>query len=144
MLSYYKGDYNQYTIRVEPIPSGSTHLGLTIQDMTTQEDYGLYFSPGQWSYSEYESYVSFSVDLDTTTFDEAPEGNEFRMRLYPAYFQSGSQVITQLDDVWRGSIAFFVSQSEDKPSYVNQIPLPVNGEYPFKSETSSNSFIILP
>jgi len=144
MLSYYKGDYNQYTIRVEPIPSGSTHLGLTIQDMTTQEDYGLYFSPGQWSYSEYESYVSFSVDLDITTFDEAPEGNEFRMRLYPAYFQSGSQVITQLDDVWRGSIAFFVSQSEDKPSYVNQIPLPVNGEYPFKSETSNNSFIILP
>lgn len=143
MLTYFKGGYNDYTIRVEPIPSGSTHLGLTIQDMTTQENYGLYFSPGQWSYSEYESFVSFSVDLDTTTFEEAPEGNEFRMTLYPAYFPSGSDTLTTLPEVWHGSIGFFVSQSEDKPSYVNQIPLPVNGIPPYKSEVSNNTFIIL-
>lgn len=144
MLTYFKGGYNDYTIRVEPIPSGSTHLGLTIQDMTTQQNYGAYFSPGQWSYSEYESFVSFSVDLDGTTFDEAPEGNEFRMYLFPAYFPSGSQVLTNLSPVWHGSIGFFVEQSENKPSYVNQIPLPVNGESPYKSNSSNNSFIILP
>jgi hypothetical protein len=145
MLTYFKGDYNDYCIRVQPIPSGSTHLSLEIQDMTTLRNYGLFFSPGQWSYSEYESFVSFSVDLDVTTFSEAPQGNEFRMTLYPAAFPSGSVILAPTSDyVWRGSIAFFVSQSEDKPNYVNQIPLPVNGEYPIDSHTSTNRYIIIP
>lgn len=144
MLTYFKGGNNDYTIRVEPIPSGSTHLGLTLQDMTTQKNYNVVFSPGEWSYSEYESFVSFSVDLDTTTEDEAPEGNEFRMTLFPGYYMSGSAVLTTYPRVWHGSIGFFVSQTEDKPSYVNQIPLPVEGENPYKSEVSNNTFIILP
>jgi hypothetical protein len=146
MLTYYKGDYNDYCVRVEPIPSSSTHLTIEIQDMTTQRNYGANFSPGQWSYSEYESFVSFSVDLDVTTFSEAPTGNEFRMVLYPQAFPSGSDVLQPTTDgpIWRGSIAFFASQSEDKPNYVNQIPLPENGEYPFKSNSTTNQYIILP
>lgn len=143
MLTYFKGTFNDYTIRVEPIPSGSTHLGLTLQDMTTQKNYSIIFSPGQWSYEPYESFVSFSVDLDTTTVDEAPEGNEFRMTLFPGYFMSGSSVITAYPRVWHGSIGFFVQQNEDKPAYTNQIPLPVDGENPYKSEVSNNTFIIL-
>ena len=143
MLTYFKGAFNDYTIRVEPIPSGSTHLGLTLQDMTTQKNYSIVFSPGQWSYSEYESFVSFSVDLDTTTVDEAPEGNEFRMTLFPGYYMSGSNVLTTYPRVWHGSIGFFLPQNEDKPAYTNQIPLPVEGENPYKSEVSNNTFIIL-
>jgi hypothetical protein len=143
MLTYFRGGYNDYTIRVEPIPSGSTHLGLTLQDMTTQENYGLYMSPGQWSYSEYESFVSFSVDLDTTTQGESLTGNELRMTLYPAYFPSGSETLLNLAEVWHGSIAFFEGQTEKKTEYVNQIPIPESGVPPYKSETSNNTFIIL-
>lgn len=144
MLTYFRGGYNDYTIRVESLPTQSTHLGLTLQDMTTQENYGLYMSPGQWSYSKYESFVSFSVDLDTTTQGESPTGNELRMTLFPAFFPSGSQFLQNLPEVWHGSIAFFDGQTENKPNYVNQIPLPVEGVPPYQSKVSDNTFIILP
>jgi hypothetical protein len=47
------------------------------------------------------------------------------------------------EPIWNGSIQAFVSQSENKPEYVNQIPLPENGIDPYKSEVSDNTFIIL-
>lgn len=143
MLTYYKDSIGQFCIRVESIPAQATHLGFDIVDMTTQEDYGFYLEEGEWSYEPYESFVSFSADLTTATFAEAPSGNQFRLILFPAYFESGSQFITQLPPVYHGSIAFFVSQSEDKPEYVNQIPLPENGLPPYKSNVTTNSFIIL-
>ena len=143
MLTYIKGGVGQFCIRVEPIPSQSTHLGFEIVDMTTQEDYGFYLEEGEWSYSDYESFVSFSANLDTATFQEAPKGNQFHLNLFPAYFVSGAQFITQLPSVYKGSIQFIESQSEDKPNYVNQIPLPENGIHPYKSEVSNNTFIIL-
>ena len=143
MLTYFKGGVVDYCIRVEPIPSQSTHLGFEIVDMTTQEDYGFYLEEGEWSYNEFESFVSFSCDLDTATFGEAPKGNQFHLKLFPAYFPSGSQFLTVLDPVYKGSIQFMESQSEDKPRYVNQIPLPENGIHPYKSEVSDNTFIIL-
>lgn len=144
MLTYFKGGVVDYCIRVEPIPTQSTHLGFEIVDMTTQEDYGFYLDPGEWSYNNYESFVSFSCDLDGATFGDAPKGNQFHLNLYPAYFQSGSIIITQLPSVYKGTIQFMESQSEDKPQYVNQIPLPENGIHPYKSEDSTNTFIIIP
>lgn len=143
MLTYFRGGFNDYTIRVESIPSQSTHLGLTLQDMTTQENYGSYLNPGQWSYSKYESFVSFSVDLDTVTQGESIVGNELRMTLFPAFYPSGSQTLSNLPTVWHGSIGFFEGQTENKPNYVNQIPLPESGVPPYISEVSDNTFIIL-
>ena len=137
MLTYYKDRYNDYTIRTAAISSEATHLALTIQDMTTLENHGVMFNPGQWSYSEYESFVSFSVNLDTTTND-MPVGNEFRATLTPWVTGSG-----YFEPVWDGSFQFFTSQSIDKPAYVNQIPVEDNGEYPYKSHTSQNQYIIL-
>lgn len=111
--------------------------------MTTQENYGSYLNPGQWSYSKYESFVSFSVDLDTVTQGESIVGNELRMTLFPAFYPSGSQTLSNLPTVWHGSIGFFEGQTENKPNYVNQIPLPESGVPPYISEVSDNTFIIL-
>jgi hypothetical protein len=138
MLPYYKEMFNGYTIRVNQIPSGSDYLALRLQDMTTQADYGVLFNPGQWSYDEYESFVSFSVNLDTTT-NQAPVGNQFRATLTPAYVPSGSEFVAYNDDVWHGTFQFFQSQSLDKPNYINQIPLAEQ----YVSNVTDNDYIIL-
>jgi hypothetical protein len=136
MLTYFKGGFNNYEFRVEPIPSGSDYLSFRLQDMTTQINHSVLFNPGQWSYDAEESIVSFSVNLDTTT-GNLPIGNELRGTLTPAFVPSGSQFIEFNDTVWRGSVQFFASQSEDKPAYVNQ-------NDGFKSyDDSSNTYIIL-
>ncbi len=137
MLTYYKGRYNDYMIRTQQIPSGSGFLRLELQDMLTQKNYGVLLNPGQWSYNECESFVSFSVNLDTTT-SNAPEGSQFRATLTPAATSSTSP-LTYLNDVWDGSFGFFASQSVDKTSYVNQIPL--SGST--LSADSSNEYIIM-
>jgi hypothetical protein len=113
--------------------------------MTTLRNYPtINLSGSGWGYEEYESYVSFSVNFNAETLFEVPPGNEFRMTIYPRYRPSGSQTLVVGDVVWRGSLAFFVSQSEDKPNYVNQVPIPVNGEYPYISNDTENRYIILP
>ena len=146
MLTYFTNATNQYTLRVEPLPSGSEVLSIDLQDMTTLKDWPtINLSGSGWSYEEYESYVSFGVDFDAETNFETPVGNEFRMTIYPRYRPSGSQSLVVGDVVWRGSLAFFVSQSEDKPNYVNQIPLPETpGDYPYISNDTINRYIILP
>ena len=145
MLTYFTGGRNNYTIRVEPLPTGSEVLSIDLQDMTTLRNYPtINLSGSGWGYERYESYVSFSVDFNAETLFEAPPGNEFRMTIYPKYRPSGSQTLRVGDVVWRGSLGFFVSQSEDKPNYVNQIPIPVNGEYPYISNDTENRYIILP
>ena len=145
MLTYFTGGANQYTIRVEPLPTGSEQLGIDIQDMTTLRDWPtILIQSNGWSYNDYESYVTFIADFDAETLFETPVGNEFRMTIYPRYRPSGSATLRDGDVVWRGSLAFFVSQSEDKPNYVNQIPKEEGGFYPYISETSTNRFIILP
>lgn len=145
MLTYFTGGPNQYTIRVEPLPTGSEQLGIDIQDMTTLRDWPtILIQSNSFSYEEYESYVTFTADFDAETLFETPVGNEFRMTIYPRYRPSGSAVLLNGDVVWRGSFGFFVSQSEDKPNYVNQIPKEEGGFYPYISETSTNRFIILP
>lgn len=144
MLTYFTGGRNNYTIRVESLPTGSEVLSIDLQDMTTLKNYPTINITGSgWGYERYESYVSFSVDFEVETLFEAPAGNEFRMTIYPQYRPSGSQSLRVGDVVWRGSLGFFVSQSEDKPNYVNQIPLPVGGDYPYISNDTLNRYIIL-
>ena len=64
----------------------------------------------------------------------AVSGDEYRANITV----SGSD-----DSVWNGTFQVFVSQSEDKPTYRNQVPLGESGSDNFKSHTSSNSYIIL-
>jgi hypothetical protein len=137
MLTYYKGGFNDYMIRTAQIPCGSNYLALRLQDMLTQTDYGVLLNPGQWTYNQPESFVSFSVNLDTTT-GNTPNASQFRATLVPAYVPSGSESVSYNDEVWNGSIQFFQSQSVDKTGYVNQIPL--EGRL---SADSSNEYIIL-
>ena len=137
MLTYIKGKSNGYTLRTEQLPTGVEYLTLTLQDMTTQNNYSVSLSPGQWSYNTAESFVSFSVNLDSVT-SNAPQGAEFRATLKPATYICADTTLTVFDEVWHGSIGFFVSQSVDKTQYTNQIPL--SGS--ITSHTSSNSYII--
>jgi hypothetical protein len=134
MLSFYKGGYNQYTIRVEQIPSASKYLVVYTEDMTTQDTYSAVLSPNQWSYDAYESFVSFSYNLDIA--QNPPVGTQYRARL--AAWESGSGKPLDGDIIWHGSISVFQSQSIDKPAYTNQIPL--SGSI---SHDTLNEYIIL-
>jgi len=136
MQTYFKDGYNGYTLRVESFPSNRNYLSLQLQDMTTQANHAVLFNPGQWSYDSYESFVSFSVDLDTATSDQ-PTGAQFRATLTPG-IKSGSEAVVYDEPVWHGSWQFFTSQSIDKTEYTNQIPLSQS----YTSVTSSNSYII--
>lgn len=136
MLTYYKGRFNDYMIRTSQLPCGSNYLALRLQDMLTQTDYGVLLNPGQWTYNEPESFVSFSVNLDTTT-GNTPNATQFRAVLVPA-ISSSTTPFTYQQPVWNGSIEVFQSQSVDKTAYVNQIPL--EGRL---SADSSNEYIIL-
>lgn len=125
MLSYYESGSNEYTIRVD---SGVTNdITLSLQNMMTQEN--LTASLSGVSYSSYESILAF-----TASISGAIVGDEYRAEL----LVSGSS-----ESYWNGSIQVFVSQSENKPEYVNQIPLPEDGISPKKSNVTTNRFIIL-
>ena len=134
MLPFYKGGWNQYTTRVEQIPSGSTYLVIYIEDMTTQDQFSSVFSPNQWSYEPYESIATFSYNIDVAL--NPPVGTQYRAKL--AAWQSGSGQPLDGNIIWHGSISVFQSQSIDKPSYTNQIPL--SGSI---SHDSNNEYIIL-
>lgn len=136
MLTYFKDGIQSYTIRVEQFPTNQNYLALNLQDMTTQDNYSLVLNPGSWSYSSYESFVSFSINLDTVTGDQ-PTGAQFRGVLTPG-IKTGSEAVVYSEPVWHGSLQFFTSQSIDKVEYINQIPL--SGS--FLSYTSSNEYII--
>lgn len=125
MLSYYISASNEYTIRVD---SGTLNaVTLSLQNMITQEN--LTASLTGVSYSSYESILQF-----TASISGAIVGDEYRAEI----FVSGSN-----ESFWNGSLQVFVSQSENKPSYVNQIPLPEDGISPKKSNETTNRFIIL-
>jgi hypothetical protein len=134
MLAYYKGGFNQYTVRVEQIPSGSTYLVIYTEDMTTQDTYSAVFSPNQWTYNEYESMASFSYSFDVAL--NPPVGTQYRAKL--AAWESGSGQPLDGNIIWHGSFSVFQSQSIDKPAYTNQIPL--SGSI---SHDTLNEYIIL-
>lgn len=126
MLTYFNSASNDYQIRVSDI---STDITLSLQNMSTLENSTASLS-GIEIVNQYESLLAF-----TASISGAVSGDEYRATI----LVSGSD-----EPIWNGSLQVFVSQSEDKPSYRNQVPLAENGEDNFKSHTSSNSYIILP
>lgn len=136
MLTYIKGNTTEYTIRTQPFSTTANYLLLSLQNMMTNTTTNKLLSGSQFGVQTYESFVSFSLNLDTIT-SNAPEGSQYRATLTPAVSQSG-QSISYLDPVWHGSFEFFTSQSLEKTAYINQIPL--SGSV--TSHTSSNDYII--
>lgn len=126
MLTYFISSSNNYTIRTEPNPSYDVVLSL--QNMITQENFTASLENLYIDY--YESILEFSASISG-----AKVGDEYRATI----------TLEGYDDqpFWNGSIQVFDSQSVNKPSYVNQIPLPVEGIPPYTSEVSNNTFIIL-
>jgi hypothetical protein len=125
MLTYFISASNDYTIRTDA--NTSTNVILNLQNMITQQNFTA--SLVSVSLDSYESILAF-----TASISGARVGDEYRATIV----LSGSD-----EPIWNGSIQAFVSQSENKPEYVNQIPLPENGIDPYKSEVSDNTFIIL-
>ena len=125
MLTYFISASNDYTIRTDA--NTSTNVIMNLQNMITQENFTA--SLAGVSVESYESILSF-----TASISGAKVGDEYRAEIV----LSGSN-----EPIWNGSIQAFVSQSENKPEYVNQIPLPENGISPYKSNVTTNSFIIL-
>jgi uncharacterized SAM-binding protein YcdF (DUF218 family) len=125
MLTYFISSSNDYTIRTDA--NTSTNVILNLQNMITQQNFTA--SLTGVSVESYESILSF-----TASISGARVGDEYRATIV----LSGSN-----EPIWNGAIQAFVSQSENKPEYVNQIPLPENGIDPYKSNVTTNSFIIL-
>ena len=100
----------------------------------TNESYSFLNSPNQWSYNQCESIVDVSFNLDIAL--RVNPGDEYRMYLTPA-ITSSTTPFTYLDPIWHGSLQVFASQSVDKPSYVNQIPV----QEVFISEDTTNQFV---
>jgi hypothetical protein len=137
MLAYYKGGFNEYTIRVDQATaSSSLHLVIYTEDMTTQDTYSAVFSPNQFTYDPYESMVTFSYNFDGTQ-PPPPVGTQYRAKL--AAWQSGSGQALDSNIIWHGSFSVFQSQSISKPEYTNQIPLS-SGSI---SHDTFNEYIIL-
>ncbi len=134
MLTYFLPGYNSYKIRTKQIPSGSNFLRVDVQNMMTNESYSFLNSPNQWSYNQCESIVDVSFNLDIAL--RVNPGDEYRMYLTPA-ITSSTTPFTYLDPIWHGSLQVFASQSVDKPSYVNQIPV----QEVFISEDTTNQFV---
>jgi hypothetical protein len=77
--------------------------------------------------------MSFNLSVSSNSI----VGDQYRLYLTPAISNSTTP-FTYCEDVWHGSLAVFVSQSVDKPGYVNQIP---EGET-FISRDSTNEYIV--
>jgi len=122
MLTYYSSGSNIWTFRVQP--TGSANLTLHMQDMTTQVNTSASLN---YSYDTYESKLSFTAS-QVPTLVSASVGTQYR-----AYISDTTC------SIWHGSIQVFTSQSVDKPSYINQIPL----ENLYISNVSENQFVIL-
>jgi hypothetical protein len=95
-----------------------------MQDMTTQVNTSASLN---YSYDTYESKLSFTAS-QVPTLVSASVGTQYR-----AYISDTTC------SIWHGSIQVFTSQSVDKPSYINQIPL----ENLYISNVSENQFVIL-
>lgn len=126
MLTYFISASNNYTIRTEANPSYD--IVLHLQNMMTQENFTA--SLQNVSINYYEALLSFSASISG-----AKAGDEYRATIALSGYED--------QPIWNGSIQAFVSQSENKPEYINQIPLPESGVSPYTSETSDNTFIIL-
>jgi hypothetical protein len=121
MLSYFGTGSNYFSIHTQPFASASANLVLHIEDMylLTTQSFSITGS-AFISYDNYESILSFSLDLPITN-----TGYEYRLSLE----NTGSVI-------YNGTLQVYASQSVNKTEYVNQ-----NSQY--KSRLSGNEFIII-
>jgi hypothetical protein len=121
MLSYFGTGSNYFSIHTQPFISSSSNLVLNVEDMYLLTTQSFNISGSAFvSYNEYESILSFSLDLPYTN-----TGYEYRLSLS----NTGSVI-------YNGTMQVYRSQSVNKADYVNQ-----NNQY--KSKLSGNEFIIL-
>ena len=123
MLTYYSSSNNVWTFRVQP--TGSSNLTMHLQDMTTLVNTSASIS--NYTYDPYESKLAFTGS-QIPTLVSASVGTQYR-----AYISDTNC------SIWHGSISVFTSQSVNKPTYVNQIPL----EDVYISNVTDNEYIIL-
>ena len=123
MLTYYSSSNNVWTFRVQP--TGSASLTMHLQNMTTLVNTTASLS--SYTYDSYESKLSFTGS-QIPTLVSASVGEQYR-----AY------ITDTTCSIWHGSISVFTSQSVNKPTYVNQIPL----EDVYISNVTDNEYIIL-
>jgi len=120
MLTYFISGSNEYTIRTDS--NTSTNVTLSLQDMTTLDDFTASLSG--INVNSYESMLGF-----TASISGAVDGEEYR----------ASIKVGGITPIWYGSVAVFASQSVVKSNYENQVPL----DDKFLSHTSSNQYIII-
>lgn len=119
MLAYYISGSNFFTFRTAP--TGSSNLTLHLQNMYTLVN--TTSSIAAYSYNADESLLAFSASIPY-----ALVGDEYRV-----------SISDETSSIWHGSIQVYTSQSIDKPSYTNQIPL----ENIYISNVTDNEYIIL-
>jgi hypothetical protein len=121
MLSYFGTGSNYFSIHTQTFTSSSANLVLNVQDMylLTTQSFSITGSAFV-SYDSYESILSFSLQLPTTSV-----AYEYRLELE----NTGSTI-------YNGTMQVYASQSVNKTEYVNQ-----NNQY--KSRLSGNEFIII-
>jgi hypothetical protein len=121
MLSYFGTGSNNFSIHTQPFVSSSSNLVLNVEDMYTLSTQSFSISGSAFiSYDNYESILSFSLQLPTTSV-----AYEYRLELK----NTGSTI-------YNGTMQVYASQSVNKTDYVNQ-----NTQY--KSRLSGNEFIII-
>jgi len=123
MLTFISSGSNIWTFRVQP--TGSSNLTMYLQDMTTLQNYSASLS--NYTYDPYESELSFTGS-QISTLVSASVGTQYR-----AYINDTTC------SIWHGAVAVFTSQSVNKSSYDNQIPL----ENVYISNVTDNEYIIL-
>lgn len=123
MLTYYSSSYNVWTFRVQP--TGSANLTMHLQNMETLVNTSASIS--NYTYDPYESKLAFTGS-QIPTLVSASVGEQYR-----AYISDTTC------SIWHGSISVFTSQSVNKSSYVNQIPL----QDVYVSNVTDNEYIIL-
>jgi hypothetical protein len=121
MLSYFGTGSNHFSIHTQPFVSSSANLVLNVEDMYLLTTQSFTLSGSAFiSYNNYESILSFSLQLPTTSV-----AYEYRLELT----NTGSTI-------YNGTMQVYSSQSVNKTEYVNQ-----NTKY--KSHLSRNEFIII-
>ena len=123
MLTYYSSSNNVWTFTVQP--TGSSNLTLHLQDMYTLVNTSASLS--NYAYNPYQSTLSFTGS-QVPTLVSASVGSQYR-----AYISDTTC------SIWHGSVQVYTSQSLNKTSNVNQIPL----QDVYKSNVSDNEYIIL-
>ena len=121
MLSYFGSGSNNFSIHTQTFTSSSANLRLDLEDLylLTTQSFSITGS-AFISYNSYESILSFSLQIPTTSV-----AYEYQVSIF-----NGSS------SIYYGSMQVYASQSVNKVDYVNQ-----NTQY--KSKLTGNEFIIM-